>query len=74
MLSSNQIRDLVATDKTLVTFKADTSVAGPSSNFLEELGAAGIPLIVIDGPGLTEPIQSSFYSVSSLIEMIDQAR
>lgn len=75
MLSSKTIENLIESDPALATFKADTSVAGsPSAIYLEQLGAAGIPLIVIDGPGVSEPIQASFYTANSLIEMIDQAR
>lgn len=75
MLSSNRIQQLIETDPTLVTFKADTSVASSvSAKYLNELGAKGIPLIVIDGPGTTEPILADFYTVDSLIQLIEKAR
>ena len=75
MLSSNRIKQLIDTDPTLVTFKADTSVASSvSAKYLNELGAKGIPLIVIDGPGTTEPILADFYTVDSLIQLIEKAR
>lgn len=75
MLSSNRIQQLIETDPTLVTFKADTSVASSvSAKYLNDLGAKGIPLIVIDGPGTTEPILADFYTVDSLIQLIEKAR
>lgn len=75
MLSSSRIKDLIESDKSLVTFKADTSVASSvAAAYLNELGAKGIPLIVIDGPGISEPLLSDFYTVDSLIELIDKAR
>ena len=75
MLSSNRIQQLIETDPTLVTFKADTSVASSvSAKYLNELGAKGIPLIVIDGPGTPEPILADFYTVDSLIQLIEKAR
>ena len=75
MLSSNRIQQLIETDPTLVTFKADTSVASSvSAKYLNDLGAKGIPLIVIDGPGTSEPILADFYTVDSLIELIEKAR
>ena len=75
MLSSDRIKMLLESDSTLATFKADTSVASSvSAKYLNELGAKGIPLIVIDGPGTNEPILTDFYTVESLIEQIDKAR
>ena len=75
MLSSSRIKDLIESDKSLVTFKADTSVASSvAAAYLKELGAKGIPLIVIDGPGISEPLLADFYTIDSLIELIDKAR
>ena len=75
MLSSSRIKDLIESDKSLVTFKADTSVASSvAAAYLNELGAKGIPLIVIDGPGINEPLLADFYTVDSLIELIDKVR
>lgn len=75
MLSSSRIKTLVETDDTLATFKADTSVSSSvAAKYLSELGAKGIPLIVVDGPGVEQPILADFYTAESLIEMIDRAR
>ena len=75
MLSSNRIKQLIDSDESLVTFKADTSVASSvAAKYLKQLGAKGIPLIVIDGPGVSEPILADFYTAESLIELIDRAR
>lgn len=75
MLSSDRIRELVETDDQLVTFKADTSVSSsPGAAYLRELGAKGIPLIVVDGPGVEEPLLADFYTTDTLIDMINQAR
>lgn len=75
MLSSSRIKDLIESDESLVTFKADTSVASSvAAAYLNELGAKGIPLVVIDGPGISEPLLADFYTVDSLIELIDKAR
>ena len=75
MLSSSRIKNLIESDESLVTFKADTSVASSvAAAWLNELGAKGIPLIVIDGPGTSEPLLADFYTVDSLIELIDKAR
>lgn len=75
MLSSSRIKSLIESDESLVTFKADTSVASSvAAAYLNELGAKGIPLIVIDGPGTSEPLLADFYTVDSLIELIDKAR
>ncbi len=75
MLSSSRIKDLIDSDESLVTFKADTSVASSvAAAYLNELGAKGIPLIVIDGPGVSEPLLADFYTTDSLIELIDKAR
>lgn len=75
MLSSDRIQSLIETDNSLATFKADTTVSSsPGSAYLKELGAKGIPLIVVDGPGVDTALQAEFYTVESLIEMIDQAR
>lgn len=75
MLSSDLIKTLIDTDPTLVTFKADTSVASSiSAKYLNELGAKGIPLLVIDGPGTDTPILADFYTADSLIELIEKAR
>ena len=75
MLSSSRIKDLIESDESLVTFKADTSVASSvAAAYLNELGAKGIPLIVIDGLGMSEPLLADFYTVDSLIELIDKAR
>lgn len=75
MLSSDRIRKLVESDETLVTFKADTSVASSvASKYLSEIGAKGIPLIVIDGPASASPIFADFYTADSLIELIDSVR
>ena len=75
MLSSNRIKQLIDSDESLVTFKADTSVASSTAaKYLKQLGAKGIPLIVIDGPGMSEPILADFYTADSLIELIDRAR
>ncbi len=75
MLSSSRIKELIDSDESLVTFKADTSVAtSAAAAYLQQLGAKGIPLIVIDGPGVTEPILADFYTTDSLIELIDRAR
>ena len=75
MLSSSRIKDLIESDESLVTFKADTSVASSvAAAYLNELGAKGIPLIVIDGPGSGGPLLADFYTVDSLIELIDKAR
>ncbi len=75
MLSSDRIRQLVETDESVVTFKADTTVrTSVASAYLKELGALGIPLIVVDGPGVTEPLLAEFYTADSLVELIDQAR
>jgi thiol:disulfide interchange protein len=75
VLSSSRIKQLIESDESLVTFKADTSVkSSEAAKFLNELGAKGIPLIVIDGPGVSEPILADFYTADSLIELIDRAR
>lgn len=75
MLSSSRIKDLIDSDESLVTFKADTSVASSvGAAYLNELGAKGIPLIVIDGPGVSDPLLADFYTADSLIELIDKAR
>jgi hypothetical protein len=75
VLSSDRIQSLIETDNSLATFKADTTVSSsPGSAYLKELGAKGIPLIVVDGPGVDTALQAEFYTVESLIEMIDQAR
>ena len=75
MLSSTRIKSLIESDESLVTFKADTSVStSVAAAYLKELGATGIPLLVIDGPGVQEPILAEFYTPESLIEMIDRAR
>ena len=75
MLSSSRIKTLIDADESLVTFKADTSVVTSSAAaYLKELGAKGIPLLVIDGPGVDEPILAEFYTPDSLIELIDRAR
>ena len=75
MLSSSRIKDLIESDESLVTFKADTSVASSvAAAYLNELGAKGIPLVVIDGPGSSEPLLADFYTIDSLIELIDKAR
>lgn len=75
MLSSSRIKDLIESDESLVTFKADTSVASSvAAAYLKELGRNGIPLIVIDGPGMSEPLLADFYTTDSLIELIDRAR
>jgi len=75
VLSSDRIKQLIESDESLVTFKADTSVASSvAAKYLNELGAKGIPLLVIDGPGTSKPILADFYTAESLIELIDQAR
>ena len=75
MLSSTRIKVLIESDESLVTFKADTSVASSvAAAYLNELGAKGIPLVVIDGPGISEPLLADFYTTDSLIELIDKAR
>ena len=75
MLSSSRIKNLILSDESLVTFKADTSVASSiAAAYLNELGAKGIPLIVIAGPGINEPLLADFYTIDSLIELIDKAR
>ena len=75
MLSSHRIQSLIETDDSLVTFKADTSLrSSPAAAYLRELGAPGIPLIIVDGPGLNTPLQAGFYTEESLIEMIERAR
>lgn len=75
MLSSHRIKSLIETDDSLVTFKADTSLhSSPAAAYLRELGAPGIPLIIVDGPGLNVPLQAGFYTVESLIAMIERAR
>ena len=75
MLSSSRFKDLIESDESLETFKADTSVASSvAAAYLNELGAKGIPLIVIDGPGVSEPLLADFYTTDSLIELIDMAR
>jgi thiol:disulfide interchange protein len=75
VLSSSRIKDLIESDESLVTFKADTSVASSvAASYLKELGAKGIPLIVIVGPGVSEPLQADFYTADSLIELINEAR
>ena len=75
MLSSDRIKQLIESDQSIVTFKADTSVASSvAAKYLNELGAKGIPLIVIDGPGTDLPILADFYTAESLIQLIDEAR
>ena len=75
MLSSDRIRQLIESDQSIVTFKADTSVASSvAAKYLNQLGAKGIPLIVIDGPGTDQPILADFYTAESLIQLIDEAR
>ena len=75
MLSSNRIQSLIENDNSLATFKADTTVSSsPGADYLKELGAKGIPLIVVDGPGVDTALQAEFYTVESLVKMIDQAR
>ncbi|MEZ6059807.1 MAG: hypothetical protein R3C19_05550 [Planctomycetaceae bacterium] len=74
-MSSNRIRQLVESDESLVTFKADTTVnTSVAAQYLTELGAKGIPLIVVDGPGVDKPQLADFYTTESLIELIDRAR
>jgi thiol:disulfide interchange protein len=69
------MKELIETDESIATFKADTSVySSVAAKYLKELGAKGIPLIVIDGPGVNEPILAEFYTFDSLTGLIDQAR
>jgi len=75
VLSSDRIKQLVDLDESLVTFKADTTLSSSvAAGYLKELGAAGIPLIVIDGPGVDEPLLADFYTTDSLVALIEQAR
>ena len=75
MLSSDRIQSLVETDETLAILNAAISKdSSPADMYLKELGAKGIPLIVVDRPGLDSALHAEFYTVDSLIEMIDRAR
>jgi thiol:disulfide interchange protein len=75
VLSSDRIKQLVESDATLATFKADTTVASSAAAaYLKELGMTAIPLIVVDGPGVPKPLMADTYTADSLVTMIEQAR
>lgn len=61
--------------RNVVTVTADlTSRKAPGWDKLKELGYTGIPLLVIDGPGITEPWTSNFYTSEQVLEALAKAR
>jgi thiol:disulfide interchange protein len=75
VLSSDTIRKLVETDKRINSLKADTTISSSEgSAYLQQLGVRGIPLIVVDGPGVPAPLLADTYTVESLLQMIEAAR
>ncbi len=50
-----------------------TSTSAPGWTTLRDLGQTGIPLLVIDGPGLSEPWLSNAYTAQQVMETLDRA-
>ena len=74
-MSSERVTSLVRDANDIATFIADTTVSSSkSAKYLAELKVPGIPLLVIDGPGMKKPVLAEFYTADSLIKMLDEAR
>jgi len=59
----------------VVTVTADlTSRKAPGWDKLKQLGYTGIPLLVIDGPGIAEPWTSNFYTSDQVMAALSKAR
>ncbi len=59
----------------IVTVTADlTSRKAPGWDKLKELGYTGIPLLVVDGPGMSTPWTSNFYTSDQVLEALSKAR
>ena len=59
----------------VVTFIADiTSGTEPGKKLLNDLGFVGIPLIVVYGPAVEEPLTAETWTSESAIELIHKAR
>lgn len=52
----------------------NTSLKAPGWDKLAELGQSGIPLLLIDGPGLEQPWMSNAYTSGQVMEAIGRAR
>jgi len=50
-----------------------TSTSAPGWETLRDLGQTGIPLLVIDGPGLERPWMSNAYTAQQVMEALDRA-
>ncbi|MCW5775759.1 MAG: thioredoxin family protein [Phycisphaeraceae bacterium] len=50
-----------------------TSTSSAGWTTLRDLGQTGIPLLVIDGPGLSEPWLSNAYTAQQVMEALDRA-
>ncbi len=50
-----------------------TSTSSSGWTTLRDLGQTGIPLLVIDGPGLAEPWMSNAYTAQQVMEALDRA-
>ena len=50
-----------------------TSTAAPGWTTLRDLGQTGIPLLVIDGPGLSEPWMANAYTSQQVMDALDRA-
>lgn len=75
MLYSKRIESLVRDSDDLATFKADiTTHDSPAKAYFNELGERGIPLLIVDGPGVKAPLITGFYTTDDLINMVNQAR
>ncbi len=59
----------------VVTFIADiTTSAAPGKKLLTQLQEITIPLVVVYGPGVDEPLKTQAYTAASLVQMIKRAR
>lgn len=74
VLRRDAVREALAAPG-VVSFKADvTADEAPGWKLIEELKQPGIPLLVIWGPGLDKPWESTAYTVSQVLDTIAKAR
>lgn len=73
VLDRDPVKAALASPKVVPVIADLTSREAPGWDKLRQLGQTGIPLLVIDGPGLTEPWMQNAYTSSQVMEALTKA-
>ena len=74
VLLSESVKEALSHDD-VVAFEVDTTNAGsPGDVKFKSYGVPGIPFIVIEGPGVSDPLTNTFPGPAWVVDAIEKAR